>query len=125
MKFLRFSFSLLALAVVLGAFGAHTLEKYVDAQHLHTWHTGVEYHFYHALGLLLLSAIADKNFILPKRMQLAQIFLALGILMFSGSLYLLAVRPEWSWLGPVTPLGGLCFITGWILAALSVKRINV
>jgi len=114
-----------ALAVVFGAFGAHSLKKIISLQSLETWHTAVEYQFYHVFALLYLSTFARyKN----KLISLAFIFFTLGIVLFSGSLYLLSLREtyalEVNFLGPVTPVGGACFIAGWVclfLAALKDK----
>ncbi len=114
-----------ALAVILGAFGAHGLEKIVEPSALKTWHTAVEYQFYHVFALLYLSTFARyKN----KLIGLAFIFFTTGILLFSGSLYLLSLKDVYhlsiNFIGPVTPIGGLCFIIGWVclfLAALKDK----
>jgi len=114
-----------ALAVVLGAFGAHSLKSTVSTASLLIWQKGVEYQFYHTFALLFLSTFARyKN----KLIGLAFLFFTLGIVLFSGSLYLLALKDSFqfsvSFLGPVTPIGGLFFILGWIslfLAALKDK----
>jgi uncharacterized membrane protein YgdD (TMEM256/DUF423 family) len=114
-----------ALAVGLGAFGAHGLEQIVSASALKTWHTGVAYQFYHVFALLFLSTFApDKH----KLINLAFIFFTLGIILFSGSLYLLSLKDAYAlpvgFLGPITPLGGLCLIAGWsclFFAALKNK----
>lgn len=125
MNFLRLSFILLAMAVVFGAFGAHTLEKYLDVAQLHSWHTAVEYQFYHSLGLLLLCFIPSQYIGNQKRLRLASIFLLAGIVMFCGSIYLLSTRSitgiPTGILGPITPIGGLCFIAGWLLCVFSLK----
>jgi uncharacterized membrane protein YgdD (TMEM256/DUF423 family) len=115
-----------ALAVILGAFGAHSLKNTVDAYSLSIWQKGVEYQFYHTFALLYLSTFARyKN----KLISLAFIFFSIGIFLFSGSLYLLALKDVYTAsiapvLGPITPVGGLCFIIGWVclfLAALKDK----
>lgn len=115
-----------ALAVILGAFGAHSLKNTVDAYSLSIWQKGVEYQFYHTFALLYLSTFARyKN----KLISLAFIFFSIGIFLFSGSLYLLALKNVYTAgiapvLGPITPVGGLCFIIGWVclfLAALKDK----
>lgn len=111
--------SLLALAVILGAFGAHALKAKLDNDLMQVYKTGVEYHFYHALGLLLIGIL---SFQMPSSlMNWSAFFLAAGIIIFSGSLYLLAVTGI-KWLGAVTPLGGLSFIAGWILLFLAVWK---
>jgi len=102
-------------AVILGAFGAHGLEGKISDYHLGTWKTANQYHFYHTLALLFLSTFSRaKN----ASIRVSFIAFVLGILLFSGSLYLLSVRSllgldGLTMLGPVTPLGGLCFIVGW------------
>jgi uncharacterized membrane protein YgdD (TMEM256/DUF423 family) len=115
-----------ALAVIFGAFGAHSLKNLVSASSLEIWQKGVEYQFYHTFALLYLSTFARyKN----KLISFAFVFFTLGIILFSGSLYLLAIKDQFhailpSVLGPITPIGGLCFILGWIclfLAALKDK----
>ena len=112
------------LAVISGAFGAHGLRDILSAQHLETWHTAVQYHFYHVFALLFLSTFARfKNGLIVTCYYL----FVLGIICFSGSLYLLSCRdlPNWGWvtaLGPVTPLGGLFFIAGWFTLALAAYR---
>lgn len=114
------------LAVILGAFGAHTLKNVVDSYSLSIWQKGVEYQFYHTFALLYLSTFARyKN----KLIGLAYVFFTAGIFLFSGSLYLLALKDVYTAniaqiLGPITPVGGLCFIIGWVclfLAALKDK----
>jgi uncharacterized membrane protein YgdD (TMEM256/DUF423 family) len=116
-----------ALAVVLGAFGAHRIKDLIDITSLSVWQKGVEYQFYHVFALLYLSTFARyKN----KLINLSFIFFTVGIVLFSGSLYLLTIakilhhQSLISFLGPITPIGGLCFILGWIflfLAALKDK----
>ena len=106
-----------ALGVVLGAFGAHALKARLEPAQLDVWSTAVEYHLVHAVALLavaLFGAATDRAVTWP-----AAGFTA-GILLFSGSLYGLALGGP-RWLGPVTPLGGLCFIAGW-LALLTLAR---
>ena len=109
----------LVLAVALGAFGAHALKSTLEASSsLDTWRTAVDYHFYHGIGLLILGMVYSRNPV--KSLRLAIIFLASGIVLFSGSLYLLCTA-GWTWLGPVTPLGGVLFIVGWLVAAVGIK----
>ena len=112
------------LAVVLGAFGAHGLKPLLSSDMLAAYETGVRYHFYHTIVLLVLGFVAQSS---DKLVQRAATFFTLGIILFSGSLYGLALssisRNVWSWLGPVTPLGGLCFMTGWIFIFLfAIKK---
>lgn len=103
-------------AVVLGAFGAHVLEP-VIGDSVETYKTGVQYHMIHGLGIILAALAAGVWGDSGKLRWSAWLFL-IGIILFSGSLYLLAVA-GWKWLGPVTPLGGVSFIAGWLLLALS------
>jgi uncharacterized membrane protein YgdD (TMEM256/DUF423 family) len=105
-----------ALAVVLGAFGAHALRNMLDAAALQTWHTAVEYQFWHTLALLA-AALSP-----PSRWRSAcAIALALGIVAFCGSLYAIALGAPRT-LGMITPLGGACFIAGWICLAAAFSR---
>ena len=111
-----------ALAVILGAFAAHGLKAHLSPEQLQTFETGVRYHMYHSLALLALGAIASRGGGGSWTTRACWMFAA-GILLFSGSLYLLSTREllgiaHWRWLGPVTPLGGLCFIAGWATLAL-------
>lgn len=106
------------LAVLLGAFGAHSLKTRLTDEMLAVYQTGVQYHFYHSLGLIIIGIVA---FHLPASALLkwsAWIMLA-GILLFSGSLYLLAIT-NIRWLGMITPLGGTAFIVAWLLLAMAV-----
>jgi uncharacterized membrane protein YgdD (TMEM256/DUF423 family) len=110
---------LLALAVALGAFGAHGLKSQLSTDMLQTFKTGVDYHFYHALGLLLIGILAVS---FPSDLiQWSAILLTAGIVLFSGSLYALAISGI-KWLGAITPLGGISFIAGWVLLFLAVWK---
>lgn len=100
------------LGVMLGAFGAHTLEGRVTPERLDVFETGVRYQIYHALALLVLAWICSQTTVWQAHWS-GYLFIA-GILIFSGSLYLL-VLTDTAWLGAVTPIGGLAFIGGWIL----------
>jgi uncharacterized membrane protein YgdD (TMEM256/DUF423 family) len=102
----------LALAVGLGAFGAHGLRERLDAYSLSIWEKAVFYHFIHSLGILIAS-------LMPRTSPVsggACWALAAGVLIFSGSLYALALTGART-LGAITPIGGLCFIAGWLLLA--------
>jgi uncharacterized membrane protein YgdD (TMEM256/DUF423 family) len=111
------------LAVVLGAFGSHGLSGKISEQSLSNWHTAVSYQFYHTLAMLFLATFSRARNTLILIAYLGFVF---GIVLFSGSLYLLSTRELTqigitAVLGPLTPLGGLCFIIGWFslfLAAL-------
>jgi len=107
------------LAVALGAFGAHALKQRLSVEMLAVWRTGVDYHFYHALALLLLGLIARQT---PSPVLNASGYcFALGILLFSGSLYALALS-DVRILGAITPVGGLLFLTGWALLGYAVLK---
>lgn len=113
-----------ALAVILGAFGAHGLKQILAPEALSTWQKGVEYQFYHTFALLYLSTFARYK---HKLISLAFVLFTLGIIFFSGSLYVLALRDAYklafaSALGPITPIGGLFFIAGWISLFIAALR---
>ena len=103
-----------ALAVAIGAFGAHALRDRVGEDMLNTFEIGARYHMYHALALLAVAWVASR-WPGPAVSMAGWLFVA-GIVLFSGSLYLLALTGQ-RWLGAVTPLGGLCFLGGWLLLA--------
>jgi uncharacterized membrane protein YgdD (TMEM256/DUF423 family) len=108
------------LAVALGAFGAHALKSRLTPEMLAVWHTGIEYHVLHALGLLAVGLVAAQ---LPESAPLrwsGWLMLA-GIVLFSGSLYALALSGE-RWLGAVTPVGGVAFLAAWALFIAAVVR---
>lgn len=110
------------LAVALGAFGAHGLEDRLDAHMLSVFETGVRYHMYHALGLLVIAALAAR---LPQSRSLlwAGRLLILGIVIFSGSLYALSLT-GFTRLGMITPIGGVLFIAGWFMVAKSAWKLK-
>jgi uncharacterized membrane protein YgdD (TMEM256/DUF423 family) len=110
---------LMALGVLLGAFGAHALKKILSAEMLAVYQTGVEYHFYHALGLLLIGIIGLHY--PSKWIGLSGIFLTAGILLFSGSLYALSISGV-KILGAITPIGGLSFVAGWVCLVVAVVK---
>lgn len=108
------------LAVIIGAFGAHGLRGKLDDYAMGVFETAVQYHFYHALALLAVGVIALSQPHSTLLKSSGWLFL-LGTVIFSGSLYILAITGV-KWLGAVTPLGGLAFIAGWAcLAAASWK----
>ncbi len=104
-------------AVILGAFGAHTLEQVLDPEQLATFETGVTYQFYHSFALLFLGLWLYIR--KTQMMEYAGWAFIIGTVLFSGSLYLLSVRELLNlglkWLGPITPLGGTFFIVGWAI----------
>jgi uncharacterized membrane protein YgdD (TMEM256/DUF423 family) len=108
------------LAVILGAFGAHALKARLDESLLKIYHTGVEYHFYHALGLILIGIIA-LNIPLNMWLKNAGWMMFAGIILFPGSLYFLSIL-NIRWLGMITPLGGLLFILAWLSLCIAVFK---
>ncbi|MEZ4885193.1 MAG: DUF423 domain-containing protein [Chitinophagales bacterium] len=114
-----------ALAVALGAFGAHGLKASITPDQLRVFETGVKYQFYHTFAIIMTALLLEK-FNHAFTNYAAFSFIA-GIVLFSGSLYLLANRTllgieSWTWIGPITPIGGLFFIVGWVLLAVGVFR---
>ena len=110
---------LCGLGVALGAFGAHGLRGRLSGEMLAVFETGVRYHFIHALGLFAVSWAASR-WPGPLVGAAGWLFVA-GILIFSGSLYVLSIGGV-RWLGAVTPLGGLCMLAGWGLLAAAALR---
>jgi uncharacterized membrane protein YgdD (TMEM256/DUF423 family) len=109
-----------ALVVLLGAFGAHALKARLPAEMLAVYQTGVHYHLFHALGLLAAGLVATQ---IPDSAYLrwsGWLMLA-GIVLFSGSLYLLSVSGL-RWLGMITPFGGVAFIVAWMLLAAAIAK---
>ena len=115
----------LALAVMAGAFGAHALQPLLDEKYIKTYHTAVDYHFYHGFALVicgLMSTVAN-----PAGLKWAARFFMIGLLLFCGSLYALTLamaagNPSLRWLGAITPFGGMSFIIGWILLARAMYK---
>lgn len=103
---------LMFIGVALGAFGAHALRGKLDPHYLDIYKTAVLYQFIHALGLFVVAWLSTQS--ADPRITWAGIFLTAGIILFSGSLYALAIM-QIKWLGPITPLGGVCFLVGWTL----------
>lgn len=119
-----------AIAVALGALGAHFLKSKIPSglitiDQVNGFDSGVKYHMYHTLGMLLLMIL---NHLQPNKYFVwAKAFFFWGIVLFSGSLYLLCTRnlfgAEWlKVLGPITPLGGICFIIGWLLLCMPMLK---
>lgn len=118
-KILAIGFFLTALAVILGAFGAHALKQSVSPIQLDVYKTGVQYHFYHAIGIIIVGLLAQLFPNLNGLKTVTYLFV-LGIICFSGSLYAFTFEEaagiaKSSWLGIITPLGGLFFISAWLL----------
>jgi uncharacterized membrane protein YgdD (TMEM256/DUF423 family) len=111
----------LALAVALGAFGAHGLKNHLDAYLMGVWEKAVFYHFVHALGLLAIGLAARSGAVNGKTLIVVGWLLIAGIVLFSGSLYTLALTRV-TLLGAITPLGGLAFIAAWLWLGVSLLR---
>jgi len=109
-----------ALAVVAGAFGAHALKDKMAEDLMKVYQTGVQYHFYHALGLILIGLLA-LHFPAARALPWAGGIMALGIVLFSGSLYALSLSGI-RVLGAITPIGGVAFIVAWAMTAIGVWK---
>ncbi|MGZ3873077.1 MAG: DUF423 domain-containing protein [Mucilaginibacter sp.] len=113
-----------ALAVIAGAFGSHALQARFSPRDMQVWNTAVQYQFYHVFALVALAALSRYR---TRLVRDCYYLFTLGIVFFCGSLYLLASREllGWDWLnviGPVTPLGGLLFIGGWITMGIAATK---
>ncbi len=113
---------MLALAVILGAFGAHGLQNRLDDYLRGIYEKAVLYHFFHAMGILVVAVLGRTGTFPEAGVDTVCWFLFAGILLFSGSLYLLAITGTRA-LGMITPLGGVAFIVGWLLLAWRLRRI--
>ena len=116
---------LAGLGVALGAFGAHGLKKIVPAETVSSYQTGVQYQMYHAFALLIIGILSER--FSRNIMSWSGAFFVLGIVLFSGSLYLLASLKAMnkvgvSGIGIITPIGGLCFLIGWALLLVAIIR---
>ena len=111
----------MALAVGMGAFGAHALKERLDEYSQGVYEKAVFYHFIHGIGILLVSLLARTGVLSASGAERAGWLLALGIVLFSGSLYALAISGV-RILGAVTPFGGVAFIIGWVLLAYEATR---
>jgi uncharacterized membrane protein YgdD (TMEM256/DUF423 family) len=110
------------ISVVLGAFAAHGLKSRLSENLLATFQTGVQYQMYHSLALILLVVLYRQ---MPQSLLIySAAFMFTGIILFSGSLYMLALT-QIKWFGPITPIGGACFIVGWaLIIAAALKGAN-
>ena len=122
-KILILGLTFAALSVLLGAFGAHALKSMVSGEKLQIFETGVRYQFMHAMALITLAIYCNQRNLSVKEQKsigwAAHFFIA-GTLLFSGSLYILTLiatsnHPLIRFIGPITPIGGLCFMLGWFL----------
>ena len=123
--YLTTAFILAAITVALGAFGAHKLEGSVTEKAVKTFETAVRYQFYHAIALAITGMMykAYPN----KWISTSGMFFLFGILLFSGSLYLLTLSiaiesADFGWVGPITPIGGVFFILGWVYLAVGIRN---
>ena len=124
-SFIRIAAILGALAVALGAFGAHALRQKVSEAAVNIFETGVRYQFYHVFALLAVGILFKEYN--NKYTTLAGWFFIAGIILFSGSLYALTYvkaidKPSLNWIGAITPLGGLAFIIGWFCLLTAVLK---
>lgn len=117
--FLKIGAIFMALAVAFGAFGAHIVEEMLTPDRFDVYQTAVQYHFYHALGLMIVGAASFH--ISNKWMRWSGYSLLAGILIFSGSLYLLTLL-DTGWLGAITPIGGVAFILGWLFLLIGLMK---
>jgi uncharacterized membrane protein YgdD (TMEM256/DUF423 family) len=118
-KTLALAGALIALATILGAFGAHALKAHLSQDKLAVYETAVRYHFFHALGLLAIGVLMRS--VDGELLRWSALLVLVGIILFSGSLYLLTFGAP-RFLGVVTPLGGLALIVGWGMFAVTMWR---
>ncbi|RAW19584.1 DUF423 domain-containing protein [Paenibacillus taichungensis] len=117
-KWMMLGAVLTMLSVAIGAFGAHMLKEKIGADAIAVYETGVQYHMIHAIGLLIIGLTAGQ--LGPStKLKWAARLLFIGIIIFSGSLYVLSISGI-KILGAITPIGGVAFIVGWLLLALDV-----
>ncbi len=126
-RFIQYGCVLAIISIILGAFGAHAIKKSVEPDAFATFETGVRYQFYHTFAILVVGVLYRR---MPgKLMEWAGILFLSGILLFSGSLYLLTYlntteNAGLKGVGAITPLGGLCFIAGWICLFIQTFKPN-
>jgi uncharacterized membrane protein YgdD (TMEM256/DUF423 family) len=120
------------LSVALGAFGAHGLQSFVSPGMLAAFQTGVKYQLMHTIVLLVLATlllVANTGPVVTKYLKVSANFMVIGIMLFSGSLYTMtfmsAVGGFPTWLGPITPIGGLAFIMGWIFLMVAALKLPI
>lgn len=116
MIWIKFGHLFMFLGVALGAFGAHALKGKLSDYHLSIYQTGVLYQFIHALALFVVAWLSTVS--ADPKVSLAGYFLVAGIILFSGSLYALALT-QIKWFGPITPLGGISFLIAWAILFFS------
>lgn len=121
--FIRIAAILGISGVILGAFGAHALERMVSPENVETFETGVRYHLLHAIMIAVIGVWTLYGY--TKALNTAAWCFLIGILLFSGSIYLLSIREVFdlgSWMGPITPIGGTLFIAGWVFIFLATYQ---
>ena len=124
-QFLSISFIMGAIAVAFGAFGAHALREMVDEKAIQTWQTAVQYHFYHLFAIAIVAILLKQG--ANAWYKRAGYFFIAGIIIFSGSLYTMTLlkaagATSVNWLGAITPIGGVCFIAGWLFLLVGVRK---
>lgn len=122
-KFIMIGAIISLLSVAIGAFGAHALSDILEANNnVDTFETGVTYQMSHGLAIILIGILMSPNLLGPvKQLNLAGYFLTVGVILFSGSLYLLSLTGM-KIFGPITPIGGVSFLVGWIFFILAAKK---
>ena len=105
------------LSVMLGAFAAHGLKKHAPEYAVDIFKTAAEYQMFHGLALIFVAMLIKQGL----KLSASGWLFTLGTILFSGSLYLLALT-EWRFLGPITPIGGVCFILGWLLLIIKAAK---
>jgi len=122
----NFGFINCMLAVILGAFAAHSLKSMLPENALNTFQIGVRYQFYHGLALIITGIL--MHVYQNEKFRISGILFLIGIICFSGSLYLLSLRSLFSinvnWVGPLTPIGGALFIIAWLLLIINFNKKN-
>ncbi len=112
------------LTVGLGAFGAHGLKGKISESLLSAFQTGTHYQMFHTLALLVLVVLLNQLSVVPKAFIFSANFWVAGIVLFSGSLYCLALGGP-SWFGPITPIGGLLLMAGWVSLAIGALQLRL
>lgn len=115
---------IMALAILLGAWSAHGLANWLSPEKVDSFKTGVQYQFFQVIGLMILAANEGRHEALKSTLSKIQNLILIGMMLFSGSIYLLSLNEIWKWnvikwLGPVTPIGGVLMIVGWLWAAVA------
>lgn len=125
MKFNIITGAILAfLSVAIGAFGAHALKNVLTEHYVTIWETGVHYQMFHAIGLIVIGILMSKSLMGPTPLlSRAGILMFIGVILFSGSLYILSIT-QIKILGAITPIGGVLFLVAWLLVIISAFKMN-